>query len=91
MNNSFSVQYVIKLLCPLKTNLEIKLGLVILPNCRLQIIGKRNLMSSYKVSSLDRLLVLMASIKKKSGSQMYNVEKGSIDLKVFLDHGMLMK
>lgn len=28
----------------------------------------------------------MASIGKKAGSQMYNVEKGSIDLKVFLDH-----
>lgn len=54
--------YFIKLLCPLKTKLEINLGLVILPNCRLQIIGKRNLMSSYKVSSLDRLLVLRASI-----------------------------
>lgn len=83
--------YVIKRLCPLKTNLEIKLGLVILPNCRLQIIGKRNLMSSYEVSSLDRLLVLMASIEKKAGSQMYDVQKSSIDLKVFLDHRMFMK
>lgn len=87
----FSLWYVIKRLCPLKTNLEIHLGLVILPHCRLQIIGKRNLMSSYKVSSLDRLLVLMASIGKKAGSQMYDVEKGSIDLKVFWDHGMFMK
>lgn len=48
-------------------------------------------MSSYKISSLDRILFLMASIGKKAGSQMYDVEKSSIDQKVFLDHGMFMK
>lgn len=85
------MRYVIKLLCPLKTNIKINLVLVILSNFRLQIIGKRNLMSSYKVSSLDRLLVFMASIGKKAGSQMDDVEKGSINLKVFLDHAMFMK
>lgn len=48
-------------------------------------------MSPYKVSSLDRLLVLMASIEEKAGSQMCDVEKGSIDHNIFLDLGMFMK